>query len=69
MLCIGLLDKDNEGIVSDILTLKLWGKIHINNVDVMWRNVDVLWNIVEECGCSVDVMWEDCGGMWMLCGK
>ena len=42
MLCIRLLDKDKEGIVSHISTIKLCGKIYINNVDVMWRNVDVL---------------------------
>ena len=41
MFCIRRLDKDNEGIVSYISTLKLWGKIHINNVDVMWSNVNV----------------------------
>ena len=57
------------------------------NVDVLWllggtlwRNVDVLWllggtlgmwNIVEECGCFVDVMWnfvEECGCLVEKCG-
>ena len=34
-----------------ILCGTLW-----RNVNVFWRNVDVMWNIVEECGCFVDVM-------------
>ena len=61
MLCIRFLDKDNEGIVSYISTLKLWRKIHINNVDVMCRNVDVLWML---CG----TLWKNVDVSWMLCG-
>ena len=56
MLCISLLDKVNEGVFS----YQNCGKsphFHIHNVDVMWSDVDIMWNIVEECGCFVDVIW------------
>ena len=65
MLCIRLLDKDNEETVSHISTIKLCGKIHINNVDVMWRNVDVLWRNVDVLWRNVDVLWMSSGTLWM----